>query len=625
MALPTPSVLVPGWVRNPMSYLDQPAQMGLGTWRGFTPHASDQPQYLDTAPGGPAVDNKSDGKIDLGDGAPTINVSTGNQLSNAQKAQAIASEARRIGANPIDLARIISYETLGTFDPGIRGGSGNRHEGLIQFGPAERRTYGVTRDQDFTSQLRSATRYLQDRGFQPGMGLAEMYSIVNAGSLDANGQPRWNRSDGNGTVRQHVARMQSGEYDTGPVQNIAAEPVPMPRLRPSQTATMEQRFSDAFRPPPTLASYQDSGNPFSYAAQPSAMPAGAAANNLASGREPQPAYTPPFTSQDMLRAAQSGSLPVPAIPTGSGRAIMDTVNQAGARSMDNARMAAGTGGSSGLSGSVAPDYLAAARANLVRAQSQNYPSFSLSDLMTLPGRNNSLDRSTFNYQSPVTQGQRGGNIFEAYGQSGRAPENIQMADNSRSSDNMAGRFTDAFALSPSLNVRAQPARVTTTSIPPPVGGFEPPTVTRRRAGDAGVGSIPTVAPAYDPLAEMMGQVPGLAPAQRVPMPRLRPTAAAPVRAAMPRAPGVPKVAPQQARAVAQRIIQQAPQMVQHIMANGVGVSGGNTDRAGYTFSPSNVSAGGQSYSPMGGSTIVSPSGTIMSPSEYIDAMNSGRL
>lgn len=129
------------------------------------------------------------------------------------KASAIAAKAVEIGANPVDLARAISYETIGTFDPGKWGGAGGNYLGLIQFGPNERKTYGVSAGQTFQQQLDAAGRFLQDRGFKPGMGLAEMYAIINHGSLGPDGQPRWDRRDQNGSLREHVARMQSGAYD----------------------------------------------------------------------------------------------------------------------------------------------------------------------------------------------------------------------------------------------------------------------------------------------------------------------------------------------------------------------------------------------------------------------------
>jgi hypothetical protein len=97
-------------------------------------------------------------------------------------ADAIRAEAARIGAQPRDFATAISFETGGTFNPAIRGGAGNRHVGLIQFGIPEQQKYGVTQATPAEQQVQAAGRYLQDRGFKPGMGLLDLYSTINAGS-----------------------------------------------------------------------------------------------------------------------------------------------------------------------------------------------------------------------------------------------------------------------------------------------------------------------------------------------------------------------------------------------------------------------------------------------------------
>lgn len=94
---------------------------------------------------------------------------------------ALIASAQRIGADPLDLATAISYETGGTFNPGIRGGAGKRHIGLIQFGIPEQQKYGASQDQSFEEQLPAVEGYLTDRGFKPGMGILDLYSTINAG------------------------------------------------------------------------------------------------------------------------------------------------------------------------------------------------------------------------------------------------------------------------------------------------------------------------------------------------------------------------------------------------------------------------------------------------------------
>lgn len=127
-------------------------------------------------------------------------------------AGAVAATAENLGVAPRDLAAVISYETGGKMDPGQWGGKGGNYLGLIQFGPEERVKYGVRPGMTFAEQMPAVENYLRDRGVKPGMGVAEIYSIVNAGSLDARGQPRWNASDGNGTVASHIDNIQKNHY-----------------------------------------------------------------------------------------------------------------------------------------------------------------------------------------------------------------------------------------------------------------------------------------------------------------------------------------------------------------------------------------------------------------------------
>ncbi|MDP4026343.1 hypothetical protein Q8W71_27340 [Methylobacterium sp. NEAU 140] len=133
-------------------------------------------------------------------------------------AQALIASARRIGADPLDYATVMSYETGGTFSPSKWGGARNpdgsfRHMGLIQFGPDERKRYGASADQSFQEQLPAVERYLTARGFQPGMGRLDLYSTINAGRPGL-----YNKSDaGNGGAPGSVAdkvRDQMGGHET---------------------------------------------------------------------------------------------------------------------------------------------------------------------------------------------------------------------------------------------------------------------------------------------------------------------------------------------------------------------------------------------------------------------------
>ena len=134
-----------------------------------------------------------------GAGAPNAHFTPGN-------ADALKSAAAELGTSPEDLATVIGYETKGTFSPSIIGGAGNRYQGLIQFGPTERKQYGANGGQSFAEQMPAVVRYLKHRGFKPGMGLLDLYSTINAGRPGL-----YNRRDMNGSVREHVARMQAGQ------------------------------------------------------------------------------------------------------------------------------------------------------------------------------------------------------------------------------------------------------------------------------------------------------------------------------------------------------------------------------------------------------------------------------
>lgn len=126
----------------------------------------------------------------------------------------IVQTANALGMDPVDLATIISYETGGTFDPTQAGPTTQwgRHRGLIQFGEPQARQYGVDWNDPVGSQLGpdgAIVRYFRNAGWQPGMGMLDAYSAVNAGRVG-----RYNASDANnggapGTVRDKVQNQMS--------------------------------------------------------------------------------------------------------------------------------------------------------------------------------------------------------------------------------------------------------------------------------------------------------------------------------------------------------------------------------------------------------------------------------
>ena len=153
-----------------------------------------------------------------------------NPHFTAENVAALRQTAANLGTTPRDLATVIAHETIGTFSPSIRGGAGRRFVGLIQFGPKERADYGAHAGQTFSEQLGSAERFLKARGFKPGMSREDLYSTILAGAPGL-----YNRRDQNGSVRQHVQRMDrmwSGLVDrflasssTGATPRTAATPM----------------------------------------------------------------------------------------------------------------------------------------------------------------------------------------------------------------------------------------------------------------------------------------------------------------------------------------------------------------------------------------------------------------
>ena len=165
-----------------------------------------------------------------------------NPQFTAENVAALRQTAASLGVEPRHLAMVIAKETNRTFSPAIMGGAGRRYLGLIQFGPAERAQFGAHAGQTFREQLQPAERFLKARGFKPGMGLADLYSTILAGAPGL-----YNRRDQNGSVRQHVERMERefgpladrflSSSSTGATPRTAATPVtPFKSTTPTSTA-----------------------------------------------------------------------------------------------------------------------------------------------------------------------------------------------------------------------------------------------------------------------------------------------------------------------------------------------------------------------------------------------------
>ncbi|TCM25699.1 AcrB/AcrD/AcrF family protein [Novosphingobium sp. ST904] len=150
---------------------------------------------------GPLQDRIDDYRADLINAEPT----SGNAPDGAKAGpwQSVAvNVANRFGLDPSEVAAVMSYETGGTFSPTIMGGKGGQYMGLIQFGPSERKKYGIDKASSPEDWTKAIGDYLQDRGFKRGMGVLDLYSTINAGTPG-----RYEASDGNGTVRSHVENL----------------------------------------------------------------------------------------------------------------------------------------------------------------------------------------------------------------------------------------------------------------------------------------------------------------------------------------------------------------------------------------------------------------------------------
>lgn len=147
--------------------------------------------------------------------APSAPLSFGSSAMTPQ--EMLIEGAKMRGLNPVDVATAISYETGGTFDPLIQGPTTQwgTHDGLIQFGDPQAVEHGAVFDQGvdraWQSQLDpkngAVWSYLESTGVQPGMGLDQIYSAINAGGINRFGASDANNGGAPGTVADKVAGM----------------------------------------------------------------------------------------------------------------------------------------------------------------------------------------------------------------------------------------------------------------------------------------------------------------------------------------------------------------------------------------------------------------------------------
>ena len=127
----------------------------------------------------------------------------------------ILATAAAVGANPVDLATAISYETGGTFNPLQAGPTTQwgQHRGLIQFGEPQAKQYGVNWDDPLNSQLGpngAIANYLRASGFKPGMSGMDLYSTINAGAPGRYGASDANNGGAPGTVQDKWNQQMAG-------------------------------------------------------------------------------------------------------------------------------------------------------------------------------------------------------------------------------------------------------------------------------------------------------------------------------------------------------------------------------------------------------------------------------
>lgn len=218
-------------------------------------------------------------------------------------AAGIKETAQAIGADPLDLATVISYETAGTFDPTKAGPrtQWGRHRGLIQFGEPQAKQYGVDWNDPVGSQLGAngaVASYLKAAGYQPGMGLLDMYSAVNAGRVG-----RYDASDANnggapGTVRDKVEQQMAG-HRAKAMALLGAQP------GPTRAAAEAMSFAPGATPPPAVE----------------AVNAMAAGGGLPSGSDPSLRfdYSKPAANYAPPPALPTLPEPPPLVPTPTAR------------------------------------------------------------------------------------------------------------------------------------------------------------------------------------------------------------------------------------------------------------------------------------------------------------------
>jgi hypothetical protein len=257
------------------------------------------------ASGAPGVGAGGPGNGDINPPAPSA--SSSGPVGSPDDVAAIQKTASDLQIDPRTLTAVLGYES--GFNPRAVGDSGKGYpvKGLIGFDPDNVKRYGEPAP-TIAGQMPQVAQYLLDRGWKPGVysptDLPRLYSIVNAGSLDASGNPRLGAADVNGTVGEHVARIARSQF--GPADRfLSGGSPPQPSTgAPGNVADTIKVLSGGADIPLALT------DPSSPAV---ANPAVAAtANALSPGAVPRPAV--PGPSPASLVAAASSPSAVPGAP-----------------------------------------------------------------------------------------------------------------------------------------------------------------------------------------------------------------------------------------------------------------------------------------------------------------------
>jgi hypothetical protein len=104
-----------------------------------------------------------------------------NVASDTAFQQEVSAVAGRLGISEADLYAVMSFETGGTFNPGIRNAAGSGATGLIQFMPSTAAGLGTSTDalsrMSRVDQMQYVEKYLSNKGVKGG-NLSDLYMAV---------------------------------------------------------------------------------------------------------------------------------------------------------------------------------------------------------------------------------------------------------------------------------------------------------------------------------------------------------------------------------------------------------------------------------------------------------------